>query len=179
MQSVRNGVIYLIGPRGSGKTSVGRALAAALAMDFADTDEHMLAETGETVADVVARGGWEEFRRRESVALRAVSVPGRVVATGGGMVLAETNRSHMRASGTVVYLRAPLEELCRRVGLDDNRAGRPSLTGCHPVDEMAAILRERAPLYEGTAHHILDCGDGVAVVVEQAIAVLQGTPGAK
>ncbi|MCC8166924.1 MAG: shikimate kinase AroL [Planctomycetes bacterium] len=172
MQPERIPPVYLIGPRGSGKTCVGRALATALAMRFADTDEYMLSESGETVADVVAKHGWDEFRRRESAALRAVSMPGRVVATGGGMVLAEANRSHMRATGTVIYLRAPLAELCRRVGQDDNRAGRPSLTGCHPVDEMAAILAERAPLYEGTAHHIIDCAEGVAAVVEQAMARL-------
>ncbi|MCD7898239.1 MAG: shikimate kinase AroL [Planctomycetaceae bacterium] len=172
----RKDIIYLVGPRGSGKTCVGRALAGVLAMEFVDTDEHMLSKSGETVAEVVANHGWAEFRHRESDALRAVSVAGRVVATGGGMVLAEANRSHMRETGVIIYLRAPLAELCRRVGVDDNRSGRPSLTGGNPVDEMAAVLEERAPLYEETAHHIIDCADGIAAVVEQVLSVLDRKP---
>lgn len=103
--------IYLVGARAAGKTTFGGALARQLGCNYVDTDIHLHETTGETVADIVAREGWDGFRKRESAVLRAVTAPGTVIATGGGMVLAEENRRFMRENGIVLYLSAPVEVL--------------------------------------------------------------------
>ena len=103
--------IYLVGARAAGKTTFGGALARQLGCNYVDTDIHLRETTGETVADIVAREGWDGFRKRESAVLRAVTAPGTVIATGGGMVLAEENRRFMRENGIVLYLSAPAEVL--------------------------------------------------------------------
>ena len=81
-----------------------RRFGAATRRNYVDTDIHLRETTGETVADIVAREGWDGFRKRESAVLRAVTAPGTVIATGGGMVLAEENRRFMRENGIVLYL---------------------------------------------------------------------------
>ena len=78
--------IYLVGARAAGKTTFGGALARQLGCNYVDTDIHLRETTGETVADIVAREGWDGFRKRESAVLRAVTAPGTVIATGGGIV---------------------------------------------------------------------------------------------
>ena len=75
--------IYLVGARAAGKTTFGGALARQLGCNYMDTDIHLRETTGETVADIVAREGWDGFRKRESAVLRAVTAPGTVIATGG------------------------------------------------------------------------------------------------
>ena len=101
--------LFLIGPRGSGKTTVGRLVAEALGLPFYDTDDMVMAEAGLSIADIVAAEGWAAFRKRESRALaeavaRAAgpapahsgrSPSGAVISTGGGMVLDERNRAFM------------------------------------------------------------------------------------
>ncbi|EBW6088639.1 AAA family ATPase, partial [Salmonella enterica subsp. enterica serovar Enteritidis] len=80
--------LFLVGPRGCGKTTVGQGLAASLGFQFTDTDRWLLEHSGETVAEIVEKEGWAGFRARESQALQAVAAPATVIATGGGMVLA-------------------------------------------------------------------------------------------
>ena len=94
--------IYLVGARAAGKTTFGGALARQLGCNYVDTDIHLRETTGKTVADIVAREGWDGFRKRESAVLRAVTAPGTVIATGGGMVLAEENRRFMRENGYAI-----------------------------------------------------------------------------
>lgn len=161
-------IIYLTGPRASGKSSLGQRLAQRLAVPFVDTDARLRERSGEEVAAIVAREGWEGFRRRESAVLREVAAEleaashagtGRawrgVVATGGGMVLAEANRRFMRETGRVLYLSVPVEELVRRLSRDPLEAQRPSLTGKTLTAEVAEVLARRLPLYE-EAHYRLD-----------------------
>lgn len=162
-------IVYLIGPRASGKTVVGGRLAIALGKDFVDTDAWMFARSGETVAQVVERHGWGEFRRRESEALRQSAFHGRVIATGGGMVLARENREFMREKGVVLYLCAPAGVLASRLAADPDAESRPSLTGVSVPEEMEGILAEREPLYREAAHHILDASRTAEEVVEQAM----------
>ena len=152
-------LIFLVGPRACGKTTVGRALARRLGLPFADTDHYLHSKTGSTVAQIVAAEGWPGFRQRESTALREVTdahAHGCVVSTGGGMVLAEANRTLMRQNGMVVFLDAPVEVLAERLSRNPLNSQRPSLTGKGLVDEIAEVLKERRPLYEAAAHHIVD-----------------------
>src|SRR3954452_6546055 len=110
---------------GSGKSSVGRALAPLLNIPFVDLDEEVEQQSRRTVAEIFASGGEGAFRLAESRALAAAAASGRsVVACGGGIVLDPSNRALLASSGVVVYLEAPVETLRSRVG--DGR-GRPLL----------------------------------------------------
>lgn len=152
-------VIFLVGARACGKTTVGKALAKKLKLPFADTDQHLLDNAGRSVDQIVEAEGWAGFRQRESAALREVTnarTHGGVISTGGGMVLAETNRVFMRQYGMVVFLDAPVEVLAERLGRNPLSSQRPSLTGKGLVEEIGDVLKERRPLYEAAAHHIVD-----------------------
>ena len=152
-------VIFLVGARACGKTTVGKALAKKLKLPFADTDQHLLDNAGRSVDQIVEAEGWAGFRQRESAALREVTnarTHGGVISTGGGMVLAETNRVFMRQYGMVVFLNAPVEVLAERLGRNPLSSQRPSLTGKGLVEEIGDVLKERRPLYEAAAHHIVD-----------------------
>ena len=152
-------VIFLVGARACGKTTVGKALAKKLMLPFADTDQHLLDNAGRSVDQIVEAEGWAGFRQRESAALREVTnarTHGGVISTGGGMVLAEANRVFMRQYGMVVFLDAPVEVLAERLGRNPLSSQRPSLTGKGLMEEIGDVLKERRPLYEAAAHHIVD-----------------------
>ena len=164
--------IFMVGARASGKTTLGRLLAARLGYRFFDTDQYLLETLGVSVAEIVAQEGWEGFRSREAAALRAVAGPSTVVATGGGMVLLEANRTFMRESGVVLYLHAPAAVLAARLAADPRAAQRPSLTGRPVSEEVAAVLAEREPLYRATASHVLDATVPLKQVLAEALARL-------
>ncbi len=152
-------IIFLVGARACGKTTVGKALAKKLKLPFADTDQHLLDNAGRSVDQIVEAEGWAGFRQRESAALREVTnarTHGGVISTGGGMVLAEANRVFMRQYGMVVFLDAPVEVLAERLGRNPLSSQRPSLTGKGLMEEIGDVLKERRPLYEAAAHHIVD-----------------------
>jgi len=164
--------IYLIGARGCGKTTIGQVLARTLGYTFCDTD-HYLQQTAEcSVAEIVAREGWESFRTRETEALRAVTAPATVIATGGGMVLAEVNRHFMRERGHVIWLSAPAEALANRLQQQPETAQRPTLTGQPITEEMDEVLRLRAPLYQQAAHYRVDAMQPPEQVAEEIIRSL-------
>ena len=157
MELKRN--IYLIGPRACGKTSIGRALATSLGVDFIDTDHALVENVGMEISDYIDANGWDGFRDKESDILSSVSSSSpKVVGCGGGIVLREQNRSLLR-SGTVIYLKASVDTLVQRLMADPNEAQRPSLTGKPLDEEVREILAERAPLYEGCADIILPEGE--------------------
>ena len=161
--------IYLVGARAAGKTTFGGALARQLGCNYVDTDIHLRETTGETVADE----GWDGFRKRESAVLRAVTAPGTVIATGGGMVLAEENRRFMRKNGIVLYLSAPAEVLASRLQANPNAAQRPTLTGKSIAEEVAEVLAAREPLYRETATHILNAAATPKELLAEALAILK------
>lgn len=167
------GIIFLVGARAAGKTTIGRRLARELAMDFVDTDVYMGEIHHLSIAEIVAKEGWDGFRRKESAALREVTAPGRVIATGGGMVLAEPNRDFMRARGLVFYLAAPAEVLGARLAADPQAAQRPSLTARSAVEEVALVLSEREQLYRGSAHHVINAAAPLETVVETILTRLK------
>jgi len=142
--------IYLIGYRGAGKTAVGRCLSAALGRPFCDMDEELVQRCAGTIREFVGRHGWPAFRREEKALLQEIArQSGRVVSTGGGVVLDAENVSAMRRSGRVVWLRAAAKTLRERLqadaGTPDNR---PALSASIPLDEeIRSSLSERIPLY--------------------------------
>lgn len=167
--------LVLIGLRGSGKSTVGRALAAQLGRRFVDTDEQIELEQHLTVAEILAADGEPAFRVLESnVIERFAAGSGQVIAVGGGGVLAAANRDRLRAAGTCVWLTASDAELHRRVASDPRTASlRPALTDGSGLEEIGRLHQARAPLYAEVAHHCVDTtGRDVGQVVEAVLAVL-------
>jgi shikimate kinase len=150
------GNIFLVGMMGAGKTTLGRALAQRLQLEFADTDKVLVERTGVPVATIFEIEGEDGFRRREAAVLAELALQdGLVIATGGGAILLEENRALMRSHGTVVYLRARLESLWERTRHDSTR---PLLATADPQATLAEILAKREPLYREAAHVIVDTG---------------------
>jgi shikimate kinase len=151
---------------GSGKTTVGRLLAARLGTGFADTDEEVESRAGIAVQEMFTLRGEEAFRRAESEALGILLAHGGpgVVAVGGGAVLSESNRQMMRREATVVWLRASVGTLAERVGSGE---GRPLLADGTGValdttrDRLADLTRERERLYEDVSSVAVDT-DGLS-----------------
>lgn len=141
--------LVLIGYRCTGKTVTGRLLAERLKRPFVDTDTWVVREAGAPVSEIVRNEGWERFRDLESQVIRLVSArDGLVVSTGGGAVLRAENVRLLRANGWLVWLRADVGTLRRRMRSDAKNAGqRPGFEGEDPAEDMAGPLRERAPLY--------------------------------
>ncbi|AIX74586.1 MAG: shikimate kinase AroL [Mixta calida] len=164
--------IFLIGARGCGKTTVGELLAQALGYDFHDTDHYLQQVSGQTVADIVAAEGWEGFRQRETQALMAVSAPETIVATGGGMVLAEINRRFMQERGSVIWLQASASVLASRLSAYPQSSQRPTLTGRPITEEMTEVLHQREALYQQTAHHIINAMQPPEQVAAQILDAL-------
>lgn len=156
--------IYLIGYRCTGKTTVGQNLASRLGKDFIDADEMLVKEAGMTVADIVQRFGWDDFRNRESRILKTLAtMNGKVVATGGGVILRDENIETMRKAGTVVWLKASVQTIAVRMENDVNTGDqRPGLTDKGPIREIGETLELRNPLY-GKAKDFSIETDGITV----------------
>jgi shikimate kinase len=167
-----HGIVFLVGMMGAGKTTVGRALAQRLDVEFVDSDRLLVERTGVPVATIFEFEGEAGFRKRESAILAELSEgTDRVVATGGGAILSAENRALMRAHGTVVYLRARLESLWERTRHD---ASRPLLATPDPRATLATLLEIRDPLYRDAAHVIVDTGSqSAATLVGRVVAALE------
>jgi len=157
-QSARHPNLVLIGYRGTGKTSVGARLAEVLQRPFVDLDQVLVSEAGRSVADIVAQGGWAEFRRLEKqLVARYRNTRGLVLATGGGVVLDPNNVAALRENGILIWLTADPAAIQTRLAQDQPRdANRPSLTGEDAIREAAAVAEERAPLYLAAAQISVD-----------------------
>jgi shikimate kinase len=166
------GNVFLVGMMGAGKTTLGKALARRTGREFVDTDRLLVERTGVPVTTIFEFEGEEGFRRRETILLHEVATRSRcVVATGGGAVLAAENRSAMRESGTVVYLRARLDNLWERLRHD---ATRPLLATPDPRGTLAELLEQRDPLYREAAHLVVDTGlQNASTLVNRVIAALR------
>lgn len=164
--------IFLVGPMGAGKTTIGRKLARALRLRFVDCDQEIEQRTGATIPLIFEIEGEEGFRAREKRVVEEITrEDGVVVATGGGAVLDPANRDLLRERGFVVYLHAPLEHLLARTRGDSNR---PLLQAGDRVKKMQEILRHREPLYREVADLIVDTGALTLTAVVQSIrAALQ------
>ncbi len=158
--------VYLVGPMGSGKTTIGRQLAKALRGEFVDSDHEIESRTGATIPWIFDIEGEEGFRKRERAVIEDLTRrSGIILATGGGAVLAPENRECLRRGGIVVYLRATLDELFERTAKDKNR---PLLQTEDPKAKLGAILQAREPLYLEVADLVVDTGrKGVRPLVRE------------
>ncbi|HHU51797.1 MAG TPA: shikimate kinase [Firmicutes bacterium] len=149
--------LILIGPMGSGKTTVGSLLAKELGWVFLDTDRLIVEESGMPIPEIFTRYGEEYFRRLETAVIaKAVSQKEAVIATGGGAVTVPANLQCMKDHGVVIYLKTSLQELARRVGSGE---GRPLLAGRDPFSALQTLLEERESQYSQS--DLVICTDGL------------------
>ncbi|MBL1321684.1 MAG: shikimate kinase AroK [Methylophaga sp.] len=152
-----SGNIFLVGPMGAGKSTVGRQLAKSLGRDFYDSDKEIEKRTGVSISWIFEMEGEVGFRHREQKVLDDLtSMKDIVLATGGGAILAEENRRHLRSRGQVVYLSASVEQLFRRTAKDKNR---PLLQTDDPKRQIVELLELRDPLYRDVADIELRTGE--------------------
>lgn len=160
--------IYLVGLMGAGKTTIGKALAKRLGWRFVDSDHEIEARTGVSIPTIFEIEGEEGFRRRETQVLRELTaLPHIVMATGGGVVIAEENRQLLRDNGFVVYLDVSPAQLYERTRHDRNR---PLLQVADPLRRLQELLEVRGPYYREVADLVVDGNRCNATAVVQLLA---------
>ena len=166
--------IVLVGPMGSGKSHVGRLLAGQLETEFVDIDARIEADAGRRIPALFADEGEAGFRVRETRVLAEVLAgPPAVIATGGGAVLAATNRRVMREAATVVYLQVDAATQLARLQGDTRR---PLLQCEDRAATLSALQAAREPLYSEVAHHRFDTSRRGPKATAIALADLLSTP---
>jgi shikimate kinase len=160
--------VYLIGPMGSGKTAVGKRLAAMLGRTFIDSDHEIEKRTGVDIRFIFEKEGEARFRERErDVIADLTRLAGIVLATGGGAVLDAATRERLAATGVVVYLEASVETQLKRTAPTRNR---PLLNNPDPRGTLERLMAVRRPLYEAIADLRIDTTDRQVRAVAADIA---------
>ena len=163
--------VFLIGPMGSGKTAVGRAVALLLNLTFIDSDTEVEERTGVDIAFIFEKEGEEGFRAREREVIAELSLrPDVVLATGGGAILSAESRRLLAERGFVVYLEASIERQLERT-----RTGRhrPLLNTEDPRTRLEELMRHREPLYREIAQFVVSTdGRRVPTVAEAIVAAI-------
>lgn len=171
--------IFLIGPMGVGKTTIGRHLARTLDLEFIDSDHEIEERTGADIPWIFDIEGEEGFRERERQTIsELVKQQGIVLATGGGAVLDPDSRADLKRYGVVVYLKASVKRLLQRTAKDRQR---PLLQTASPRQQLEKILAEREPLYLELADIIVDTekrnvSNSVNYIIQQ-VKTLSGSGG--
>lgn len=164
--------IFLVGPMGAGKSTIGRQLARQLHLEFFDSDQEIERRTGADIAWVFELEGEEGFRMREEKVIEELTEnTGIVLATGGGSIMSKESRNRLSARGVVVYLQTTIEKQLDRTQRDKRR---PLIAN---ADDPRAVLEQlaeiRNPLYEEIADIIIRTDDQTTkVVIDQIIAQL-------
>ncbi len=148
--------VFLVGPMGAGKTTIGRLLAKQLGREFMDSDWYIESQTGADIAWIFAKEGEAGFRIRETRAIDELTKRKHMVlATGGGAVMRAENREFLRQRGIVVYLNAPVDVQMARTAKDKSR---PLLQQPNPRKILQELYSARDPLYRQIAHIVLPTG---------------------
>lgn len=160
--------VFLIGPMGAGKSTIGRHLAEHLNKEFQDSDQEIEKRTGASIPLIFEIEGEAGFRSRESSIIDDLtSKSNLVLATGGGVILSADNRRTLRSRGVVVYLHAPLETLLQRTRRDRHR---PLLQTADRRRTLEEILKAREPIYRQTADIVVETAHRSPVSVAREIA---------
>lgn len=171
MNSTNN--VFLVGPMGAGKSTIGKQLAKALNLEFVDSDRVLEERTGATVSLIFDVEGEEGFRRREKAVIEELTGSrGIVLATGGGVVLDPQNRARLAARGHVVYLHCSVEQQWERTRRDRNR---PLLQTDDPRARLEELMEVRDPLYRDVADQVVDTGQrSVRTLIRQITTAFRG-----
>jgi len=163
--------IVLIGYRATGKTTVGRHLSQKLKKPYISLDQEIVKQVGMPIAELVEKKGWEEFRKAETAIVKKASqLEGYIIDTGGGVITKKENINYLQKSGSIIWLKADLENIVDRLKKDNPR---PSLTGKSFLDEVPEVLKERTPIYQKSANHIVDANKSILETVDQIKLLLK------
>jgi len=148
------GNFFLVGLMGAGKTTVGRTLARHTGKTFYDSDHEIERKTGVKITTIFDIEGESRFREREKqIIAELCQLQDIVLATGGGAILAPENRLVLKAHGTVIYLRAQIDDILARTKHDKTR---PLLQTANPREKLAQLYQQRDPLYMEIADVVID-----------------------
>jgi shikimate kinase/3-dehydroquinate synthase len=169
------GNIFLVGLMGSGKTTIGRALAKRLNKRFFDSDHELEARTGASIPLIFEIEGEASFRQREADMIRDLTaLEGVVLATGGGSILNPQSRDYLKSRGLVIYLRAGVSSILQRTGHDKNR---PLLQTADPRGRLEELALQREPYYQEVADIVIETGrPNVQYLVQTIVAYLEKLP---
>ncbi|OUX09284.1 MAG: shikimate kinase I [Gammaproteobacteria bacterium TMED242] len=146
--------IFIVGPMGSGKSTVGKIISSELFLNFFDTDEEIENRTGASIDWIFDLEGEEGFRKRESKILEDMAQKNSIVlSTGGGIILSEANREMLSSRGTVFYLATPIETQLERTSKDKDR---PLLKDGDPGEILKNLHLTRENLYEEVSDYIVN-----------------------
>lgn len=164
--------LYLIGYRGSGKSTVARIVSQQLRLPLVDTDRMVEESAGVTIREIFDQRGEEHFRQLEQAAIEQVSRQSpRVVALGGGAILREANRKRLAASGWTAWLTASPACLAERIAADTaTAASRPNLTAQGVLGEVETVLHQRLALYRAAADRQFDTERAAVTEIADEIA---------
>ncbi len=159
--------IFLVGPMGAGKSTIGRHLADELHLDFYDSDQEIERRTGADIAWIFDLEGEDGFRKREENIINELTdKQGIVLATGGGSVVNKAVRNRLSARGIVVYLQTTIDKQVARTQRDKRR---PLLQTDNPEQVLRDLADERNPMYEEVADYIIETDDQSARAVASQI----------
>lgn len=164
--------LVLVGPMGAGKTSIGKRLAARLKLDFVDVDRQLEQDTGASVPLIFDCEGEVGFRQRETqLVAKLMQGHRQLIATGGGVVLAQENRTRLCERGFVVYLKVSVQQQLERLARDRTR---PLLATGNKRETLELLTEQRGPLYTEIADLIVDNnGLAVAAAADRVLALIQ------
>jgi len=146
--------IFIVGPMGSGKSTVGKIISNELFLNFFDTDDEIESRTGASIDWIFDLEGEEGFRKRESSILEEMVKQNSIVlSTGGGIILSDSNREMLSSRGTVFYLSTPISVQLERTSKDKDR---PLLKNGDPEEILTRLQKERKDLYESVSDHVID-----------------------
>ena len=164
--------LFLIGPMGAGKSTIGKQIAKELRLEFFDADQEIELRTGADIAWIFDVEGEAGFRVREEAVIDALTQKqGIILATGGGAILAAGNRKNLASRGTVVYLCATVEQQVKRTARDRRR---PLVDHTMPEDSLSNLMAFRDPLYREISDIIIVTdGKSVRTVAQEVIELLE------
>lgn len=159
--------IFLVGPMGAGKTTIGRQLAIAVGFEFQDSDHEIQHRTGVDIPTIFEFEGEDGFRARETQALDYLTQQQHtVLATGGGVVTQADNRRFLSSRGLVIYLYCSPEQQYERTARDRNR---PLLQTEDPLQKLRTLMEQRDPLYRQVADLVVSTEKRSAATVVKEI----------
>ncbi|MGQ8365980.1 shikimate kinase AroK [Glaciecola sp. 1036] len=159
--------VFLVGPMGAGKSTIGRHLADELHLEFFDSDQEIEKRTGADISWIFDLEGEDGFRKREETVIEELTdKQGIVLATGGGSVISSKIRNRLSARGIVVYLRTTIDKQVARTQRDKRR---PLLQNDDPEQVLKDLAEKRNPLYEEIADYVVETDDQSARAVANQI----------